>query len=139
MTEFISIDKKTIEINFTYLLRFFSFFTKLSVFLFLVGFFQQKPFILIEFNFVIKLILGFFLIYRFNSYRKYKIEFTEFDRKACYSAGMFIIIISFIDYINQYMDKVRQVILPYTLPLVDKVKQTIITPVIKKIDLKYLY
>ena len=124
MKEFISIDKKTIEINFTYLLHFFSFFTKVNIFLFLVGFFQRKPFLLIEFNFIMKLILGLFLIYRFNNYRKHKIEFTEFDRHACYSAGVYILIVSFIDYINQYMDQFRKIVLPYTLPIVDDFKQT---------------
>jgi hypothetical protein len=96
-------------------LTYFSFITKFTVVLFLVGIFQNKPYILIQFNFVVKVLLAFFLIYRFNSYRKHKIEFTELDRKVCYSAGIYIILISFLDIINYYTETIRNnFILPFT-------------------------
>jgi len=96
-------------------LTYFSYVTKFTVLLFLIGIFQNKPFILIQFNFVIKVILAIFLIYRFNSYRKHKIEFTELDRKVCYSAGIYIILISFLDIINFYTEYIRNnFILPFT-------------------------
>lgn len=96
-------------------LTYFSYVTKFTVLLFLIGIFQNKPFILIQFNFVVKVILALFLIYRFNSYRKYKIEFTELDRKVCYSAGIYIILISFLDIINFYTEYIRNnFILPFT-------------------------
>lgn len=96
-------------------LNYFSFVTKLTVILFLIGIFQNKPYILIQFNFVVKIILALFLIYRFNSYRKHKIEFTELDRKVCYSAGIYIILISFLDFINYYTETIRNnFILPFT-------------------------
>jgi hypothetical protein len=96
-------------------LTYFSYVTKFTVLLFLIGIFQNKPFILIQFNFVVKVILAIFLIYRFNSYRKYKIEFTELDRKVCYSAGVYIILISFLDIINFYTEYIRNnFILPFT-------------------------
>lgn len=96
-------------------LTYFSYVTKFTVLLFLIGIFQNKPFILIQFNFVVKVILALFLIYRFNSYRKHKIEFTELDRKVCYSAGIYIILISFLDIINFYTEYIRNnFILPFT-------------------------
>jgi hypothetical protein len=96
-------------------LTYFSFITKFTVVLFLIGIFQNKPYILIKFNFVVKVLLALFLIYRFNSYRKHKIEFTELDRKVCYSAGIYIILISFLDIINYYTETIRNnFILPYT-------------------------
>jgi len=96
-------------------LTYFSYVTKFTVLLFLIGIFQNKPFILIQFNFVVKVILAIFLIYRFNSYRKHKIEFTELDRKVCYSAGIYIILISFLDFINFYTEYIRNnFILPFT-------------------------
>jgi hypothetical protein len=96
-------------------LTYFSFITKFTVVLFLVGIFQNKPYILIQFNFVVKVLLALFLIYRFNSYRKHKIEFTELDRKVCYSAGIYIILISFLDIINYYTETIRNdFILPFT-------------------------
>jgi hypothetical protein len=106
------------ELNF---LTFFSFITKFTVVLFIIGFFQNKPMWLVQFNFVIKVILALFLIYRFNSYRKHKIEFTELDRKVCYSAGIYIILISFFDLINHYTEYIRNhIILPHTTPLIQK-------------------
>jgi len=96
-------------------LTYFSYVTKFTVLLFLIGIFQNKPTILIQFNFVVKVILALFLVYRFNSYRKHKIEFTELDRKVCYSVGIYIILISFLDIINYYIETIRNnFILPFT-------------------------
>jgi hypothetical protein len=104
------------EVNF---IKYFSFVTKLTVVLFIIGFFQSKPNIMIQFNFIVKVILALFLIYRFNNYRKHKIVFTELDRKVCYSAGIYIILISFVDLINHYTDYVRSsLILPITEPII---------------------
>ena len=119
----ILIDNKSIyefEMNF---LHIFGWITKLTFFLFLIGFFQNKPTLFLGFNFFVKVMLGFFLVYRFNSYRKHKIEFTELDRKVCYSAGIYIVLISFVDYINAYTEKIQKQISPYTLPILEKVKQ----------------
>jgi hypothetical protein len=100
-------------------LQYFSFITKLTVVLFIIGFFQSKPTLIIQFNFVVKIILALFLIYRFNNYRKHKIEFTELDRKVCYSAGIYIILISFFDLINHYTHHIRSnIILPITEPII---------------------
>jgi len=100
-------------------LQYFSFITKLTVVLFIIGFFQSKPTLIIQFNFIVKIILALFLIYRFNSYRKHKIEFTELDRKVCYSAGIYIILISFFDLINHYTHYIRSnIILPITEPVI---------------------
>jgi len=110
-------------------LTFFSFITKLSVVLFIVGFFQSKPTYIVQFNFVVKVILALFLIYRFNNYRKHKIEFTELDRKVCYSAGIYIILISFFDLINHYLDAIRNnFILPITTPIIQNIKTSLENP-----------
>ena len=92
--------------------------TKIVVFLFIVGFFQEKPQEYLKLVFFVKILLGLFLIYRFNKFRKNKIQFTELDRKACYSAGVFILVVSFVDILNSYLEKIREVVLPYTLPMV---------------------
>ena len=108
-----------VEISF---LHIFGWITKITVFLFFIGFLDFKPHWFLEFNFFVKACLGLFLIYRFNPYRKYKISFTELDRKICYSCGVYIIVISFVDYLNKYTDKIRQLILKFTLPFVNKLK-----------------
>jgi hypothetical protein len=110
-------------------LTFFSFITKLTVVLFIIGFFQQKPTFIVQFNFVIKIILALFLMYRFNKYRKDKITFTELDRKVCYSAGLYIILISFFDFIIHYTEYIRNnIVLPYTIPIIQKFKMTLKNP-----------
>ena len=108
----------------TQFLHYFGWISKITVVLFFIGFFQQKPTLFIDFNFVVKVCLALFLIYRFNDYRKYHITFTDLDRKVCYSAGIYILFISFADYINQYTNEIRNFITPYTAPMVKSIKQT---------------
>jgi hypothetical protein len=118
----ILVDNKDVynfELNFLY---YFNMITKLTIILFIIGFFQSEPIIMIEFTFIIKIILALFLIYRFNNYRQKHIRFTELDRKVCYSSGIYIIIISFIEFINNYTEYIRKkYILPYTKPIIHSI------------------
>ena len=119
------VDNKTIynlEYNF---ITTFSYITKISLLLFMVGIFQSKPSYLIEINFFIKVLIALFLIYRFNSHRTQKIVFTELDRKVVYSAGTYILLISFIDISEYYLQLVRSNITPYTLPVINYFKEKI--------------
>ena len=110
-------------------LNFMTFITKVTFIFFIVGIFQKKLDYVVQLNFVVKVILALFLMYRFNSYRKHKIEFTELDRKICYSAGIYIITISFLDLINKYVDTIRnKFILPITQPIVDYFKKILKSP-----------
>jgi hypothetical protein len=112
------------ELNF---LIYLSFITKVTVILFIIGIFQNKPTFLLNFNFVVKLILAVFLIYRFNSYRKDKLRFTELDRKVCYSSGIYILVISFINLFDYYIDTIRSnFILPITQPIIEWSKNVIV-------------
>ena len=116
------VDNKNIynfELNFMY---YFSICTKITMILFFIGFLQEKPVIYLKFNFIIKFLLGLFLIYRFNSYRKNKIVFTELDRKICYSSGIYIIVISLGDYLLSLSYEIRSHIINYTNPFVDYIK-----------------
>jgi len=118
----ILIDNKNIykfEITF---LTVFSIITKLTVVLFLIGFFQEKPLIFLKIHFIVKFLLGLFLMYRFNRYRKHKIEFTELDRKICYSAGIYIIIVSLGDYLTSLSYEIRKQLIGYTHPLVNPIR-----------------
>lgn len=116
------VDNKTLYNFEYYFLSIFSKITIVVVVLFLVGIFQEKPLLYLKFNFFVKILLALFLIYRFNSYRNNKIVFTELDRKVCYSAGKFILVFSFIDYFNHYTYKIREVILPYSEPIIHNIK-----------------
>jgi hypothetical protein len=100
----------------------FNIITKTTLFLFLIGFFENKPLLFLRINFIVKFLLGVFLIYRFNNYRKYKIDFTELDRKVCYSIGMYMIIISLGEYLTLYIEKIRAIIIVYTNPYINNAK-----------------
>jgi hypothetical protein len=107
------IDNKNIYKYELMFLNIFNFLNNVTLVLFLVGVFQDKPFLVLEFNFIVKIILALFLIYRFNSFRKNKIEFTELDRQVAFSAGIYILMISFIDYFFFYIKEIRISFLSY--------------------------
>lgn len=115
------VDNKTIYNLELAFIKFFSVITKISIFLFMVGFFQEKPVSILKINYVIKIAIAFFLIYRFNPYRKSQIVFTKLDRKVAYSAGVYILTLSFIDILNQYVNMFRAQITSYTLPIIAQI------------------
>ncbi len=120
----ILIDNKfiyNIELKF---IKFFSIITQIIVFLFIIGFFQEKPKEFLVINSIVKILISFFLIYRFNKYRK-NVKFTELDRKVIYSSALYIIIISFADILNKYIEIIRKYIYKFTKPIVIKIKKII--------------
>jgi hypothetical protein len=119
------VDNKTIYTLENNFITVFSYITKISFLLFMVGIFQAKSTLLIKINFVVKVLIALFLVYRFNSYRKDKIVFTDLDRKVAYSAGKYILLISFIDISEYYLEIIRSYITPYTLPVINYFKEKI--------------
>ena len=115
----ILIDNKNIYNFELYFIKGFSVITKIVVVLFFIGFLTDKPKFILEINFVIKFILGLFLIYRFNKYRKNKVTFTELDRKICYSVGIYIVIISLGEYFLFFTGVIREQILKITSPFIN--------------------
>ena len=91
------IDNKDFYNSASIFVKYFSLISKTVMVLFIIGFFSGKPESFLFANFIVKVLIALFLIYRFNSYRIYKIKFTELDRKLCYSAGLYILLISFVD------------------------------------------
>jgi hypothetical protein len=120
-----------IELNF---LTSLSVINIVCIILFIIGFFQAQPIFILKFNIFFKIILALFLIYRFNNYRKQPIRFTELDRKICFSTGIYIILISFIDIITYNIEYIRNnFILPYTQPVVNYFKGS--KKILKNLDL----
>ena len=76
------------------------------------GILQKEPTFFVEFVFLFKVCISFFLIYRFNSFRK-DIKFTELDRKVCFAAGVNILLISFADLIQEYSKKIKRILPNY--------------------------
>jgi hypothetical protein len=114
----IIIDNPTIYNSIFYFMHYFGLLTKMIAILFIIGFYTNKPKSFLFVNFIVKALLAIYLIYRFNSYRKDKITFTDLDRKICYSAGMYIIVFSFVDVIQVYVNELRSIIDPYTVPVI---------------------
>jgi hypothetical protein len=115
--------------NFEYnVLVFFSIATKLVLIFFIIGLFQEHPHNFIEILMVIKVLLGIFLVYRFNRWRQHKITFTELDRRVAFSAGQYIILLAILDYVVKYVDEIRNFISPYTRPIVTKLTGTLRVP-----------
>jgi hypothetical protein len=124
MSDFLVDNKSIYNIEIS-IVNLFSYTSKIVLVLFLIGFLQEKPLYIIEINYILKIIIALFLIYRFNSYRKHPIVFTELDRKVTFSAGLYILVISFVDIITYYTHEIRAKIIPHTVPVIDYFKKHI--------------
>ena len=119
----ILVDNKLIYNLEYYFIRYFFYLVQFTFILFMVGILQEKSVHLLEFNFIVKALLGLFLMYRFNRYRTVKITFTELDRKVIYSSGLYIIVLSFADLLDKYTNIIRSHIIKYTVPVLDYIKK----------------
>lgn len=115
MGDFIVENKKLYFAQITFL-TYFSYIVKFSIVLYLIGATNTKSKLLLKINFFVKLFLGFFLMYRFSSYRTKQIRFTELDRKIAHSAGLYIIVISFADSIALITERSRVEIIQFLKP-----------------------
>ena len=89
----------------------FDLITLLMVFIFIYGLIYNEPIIFIQINFLIKVIIGIYLMYKFNDFNKHKtIVFTVLDKKICFSAGLYLIVFSFADVINMYLNKIKMIV-----------------------------
>lgn len=68
--------------------------------LFFTGLYTGTNVYFTQINLVVKCLVAGWLVYRF--YRPQKIEFTNFDRIACYTAGAYILLGSLADLVNLY-------------------------------------
>ena len=121
MSDFLVDNKSVYNIEIS-VVKLFSYTSKIVLALFLIGVFQEKPLYIMRINYFLKIIIALFLIYRFNSYRKNAAVFTELDRKVTFSAGMYILVISFVDIITYYTHEIRNKIIPYTVPIITKIQ-----------------
>jgi len=91
-------------------LHWFDYITLFMFILFLYGSFYNSPYIFVQLNFIIKIIIGIYLIYRFNDFKRVN-HITLLDQKICGSAGFYILIFSFADAITVYLHTIRDFIL----------------------------
>lgn len=72
-----------------------------------LGLLTKKPEILNKIDYVLKIFISIFLVWRFNPV--FPAKFTEFDRKVVFSAGLFIFTITIVNmYLKTYVDKAKE-------------------------------
>ncbi len=64
-----------------------------------IGWIQSPPELFTQLSYVIKIIVGFVLVYKFNDFAKPK-PFTAVDKKICFLAGTYILFFTMGDYIK---------------------------------------
>ena len=90
-------------------LHWFDFVTLCMFIVFIHGSFKNEPDVFVQINFFIKVFIGFYLIYKFNDFRKV-FKITVLDKKICSFAGFYILVFSFADVITLYLDNIRNYI-----------------------------
>jgi hypothetical protein len=90
------------------MLHWFDIITLIMFCIFIFGFVYNVPSIFIQFNFIIKVLIAIYLIYKFNDFRTDTVKFTILDKKICYSAGIYLFLFSFADVINSYFIELRK-------------------------------
>lgn len=98
-------------------LRWMKYLSLLILFLFIIGVLQHRPEEFVHFLLYIKIALACYLLYRFSHTRRY----SAFDRRIVYASALFILLSSFIEYVNYLVDEVRKHVSGYTLPIIEKI------------------
>jgi hypothetical protein len=93
------------------MLHWFDIITLIMFCIFIFGFVYNVPSIFIQFNFIIKVLIAMYLMYKFNDFRTDTVKFTLLDKKICYSAGIYLFLFSFADVINSYFRELRKLII----------------------------
>jgi len=88
----------------------FDYITFLMFFIFIYGILYNVPFIFIQINFTIKVLISIYLMYKFNDFRDHAFKITLLDKKICFSAGIYLFIFSFADVINSYLIEIKQIV-----------------------------
>lgn len=78
------------EVKAEHAIDLFNILTFIFTILLLFGLLQAETAIFQKISFVVKIIVGLLLLFKFNDYFPSK-EFTIFDRKLCFLAGSFIV------------------------------------------------
>lgn len=97
-------------------LRWMKYLSLLILFLFIIGALQHRPEDFMHFLLYIKVGLACYLLYRFSHMRRY----STFDRRIVYASAIFILLTSFIEYVNYVVDEVRKHVSVYTVPLLSQ-------------------
>ena len=90
-------------------LHWFDLITLFTFMIFIFGCFNNEPIFFVQIDFLIKVSIGCYLIYKFNDFRTVS-NFTLLDKKICAFAGSYILVISFANVITVYLNNIRNYI-----------------------------
>ena len=96
-----------------YHFHWFDLITLCMMLLFIYGSFKNQPTLFVQINFLIKVAIGCYLIYKFNDFRRVD-KISLFDQKLCAFAGVYILLISFADVITVYLNDIRNYIIKFS-------------------------
>lgn len=80
------------------------------ILIFVYGIIYKDATLFMQMNFIIKVIISLYLIYKFNDFRITPEKFTTLDKKICFSAGLYIFIFSFADVVDGYFKQINEII-----------------------------
>ncbi len=92
------------------ILDIFTYSSVLFITLFIIGFIKSPPNVFLTFTFLMKILVAVILLYKFG-YKRTK-EFTELDRRIIVLISIFMLVMSFTDFINQFIDEIKKRIDP---------------------------
>jgi len=87
--------------------NYFIIITYITYFSLAIGILQTKPEYLSILSFFVKIYVCFFLIIRFNPFRK--VVFSELDRKIVFSSALFLITESINDILMRYYQEINEI------------------------------
>jgi len=64
-----------------------------------IGWIKSPPELFTQFSYIVKIVVGLILVYKFNDFVKPK-PFTSIDKKICFLAGTYILFFTIGDYIK---------------------------------------
>jgi hypothetical protein len=91
-------------------LHWFDGITASMILIFIYGIVYTDATLFMQLNFMIKVIIALYLIYKFNDFRSTPERFTTLDKKICFSAGIYIFIFSFADIFDGYFKQINYMI-----------------------------
>jgi hypothetical protein len=82
-----------------------------------IGWITRIPSIFSTLSFIVKTIVGIYLVIKFSGVFPSLNSISPFDKKICLVSGMYILVFTLGDYIHNEAYKVR----PWVLPIIEKI------------------
>jgi hypothetical protein len=92
------------------ILDIFTYSSAIFIVMYIIGFIGAPPAIFITFTFILKIVIAVTLVYKFGYNPTYK--YTELDRRIIIMLSIFMLVMSFTDYMNAMINDIKKLIHP---------------------------